>query len=36
MAARAVAAALRITQATLEPLTADEQQLLLSLLRKLG
>ena len=36
LAARAVVAARRITRATLEPLTADEQHLLLSLLRKLG
>jgi len=36
LAARAVVAARRITRATLEPLTAEEQHLLLSLLRKLG
>jgi DNA-binding MarR family transcriptional regulator len=36
LAARAVIAARRITQATLEPLTANEQHLLLSLLRRLA
>jgi DNA-binding MarR family transcriptional regulator len=36
LAARAVVAARRITRATLEPLTADEQRQFLGLLRKLG
>lgn len=36
LAADAVVAARRITEATLEPLAADERHLLLSLLRKLG
>ncbi|WP_158929062.1 MarR family winged helix-turn-helix transcriptional regulator [Acidisphaera sp. S103] len=36
LTARAVVAARRITEATLEPLTADEQRQILSLLRKLG
>jgi DNA-binding MarR family transcriptional regulator len=36
LAATAVAAARRITEATLEPLNPDERQTILSLLRKLG
>ncbi len=36
LAARAVAAARRITEATLEPLNADERTTLISLLHKIG
>ena len=36
LAAAAVVAGRRITEATLEPLTADERRVLLSLLRKIG